>query len=134
MCIDECDIDHRSGKTEVHTLFPLENVEELDRRDPCENCVIKFEGVRVPFAGGMARLWIRDVGDGLQIWRLPANVLDKQSRTAEKEWSYSLRVRRWINFSPLQTVFLRNVTQGLEITRIIWNDLGNWKLLRGLEH
>jgi hypothetical protein len=39
---------------------------------------------------GMARPQVANVGDGLQIWRVAANMLNKQSRTAEKGWSSSL--------------------------------------------
>jgi hypothetical protein len=39
-------------------------------------------------------------GDGLQIWRVAANILNKQSRTADKEWSSSLGVGRGANKSP----------------------------------
>jgi len=35
---------------------------------------------------GMARLLVAGGGVGLQVWRVAANVLDKQSRTPEK-WS-----------------------------------------------
>jgi hypothetical protein len=35
----------------------------------------------------MARLQVADGGDGLQIWRAAANVSNKQSRIADKEWS-----------------------------------------------
>jgi hypothetical protein len=31
-------------------------------------------------------------GDGLQIWRVAANILTKQSRTADRGWSSSLGV------------------------------------------
>jgi hypothetical protein len=41
---------------------------------------------------GMARPQVTDGGDGLQIWRVPANILNKQSRTADKGWSSSLGV------------------------------------------
>jgi hypothetical protein len=38
---------------------------------------------------GMARPQVADGGDSLQIWRVAANVLNKQSHTADKEWSSS---------------------------------------------
>jgi hypothetical protein len=44
---------------------------------------------------GMARPRMADRGDGLQIWRVAANVLKKQSRTADSGWSSSLGIRRW---------------------------------------
>jgi hypothetical protein len=44
----------------------------------------------------MARPQVADGGDGLQIWRLPANILNKQSRTAYRggppAWGLSVRL------------------------------------------
>jgi hypothetical protein len=40
----------------------------------------------------MARPQVADGGEGLQIWRVAANILNKQSRTADKGWSPSLGV------------------------------------------
>jgi hypothetical protein len=34
----------------------------------------------------MARPQVADGGDGLQIWRVAAIILNKQSRTADIEW------------------------------------------------
>jgi hypothetical protein len=42
----------------------------------------------------MARPQVADGGDGLQIWRVAANILNKQSRTTDKKWSSSLGVGR----------------------------------------
>jgi hypothetical protein len=47
----------------------------------------------------MARPQVADGGNGLQIWRVAANILNKQSRTADKEWSSSLGFRRGANNS-----------------------------------
>jgi hypothetical protein len=47
----------------------------------------------------MARTEVADGGDGFQIWRIAANILNKQSRTADKEWSSSLGVGRGANNS-----------------------------------
>jgi hypothetical protein len=41
-----------------------------------------------------------DRGDGLQIWRVAANMLNKQSRTADSGWSSSLGVGRGANDLP----------------------------------
>jgi hypothetical protein len=41
---------------------------------------------RVPCHHGMARPQVPDEGDDLQIWRVAAIKLNKQSRTAEKGW------------------------------------------------
>jgi len=42
----------------------------------------------------MARPQIADGAEGLQIWWVPANILNKQSRKADKGWSSSLGVGR----------------------------------------
>jgi hypothetical protein len=39
-----------------------------------------------PCHRGMAHLPVADGGDGLQIWSVAADVLNKQSRTARKGW------------------------------------------------
>jgi len=39
---------------------------------------------------GMAQFKFAVRGDDLKIWRVAANMLNKQSRTDEKEWSSSL--------------------------------------------
>ena len=43
--------------------------------------------------------WVADPHPqvGLQIWRLAANILNKQSWTADQEWSSSLEVLREAN-------------------------------------
>jgi hypothetical protein len=46
----------------------------------------------VPCHNGMARPQVADAGHGLQIWRVAANKLNNQSRTADKVWSSSLGV------------------------------------------
>jgi hypothetical protein len=38
---------------------------------------------------GMARPHVADGGDGLLIWKVSANILNKQSRTADEGWSSS---------------------------------------------
>jgi hypothetical protein len=44
----------------------------------------------VPCHQDMARIQVADGGDGLQIWRVAATTLDKQSRTAEWQCPSSL--------------------------------------------
>jgi hypothetical protein len=39
---------------------------------------------------GIADPQVVDEGDGLQIWRVAANILHKQLRTTDKGWSSSL--------------------------------------------
>jgi hypothetical protein len=48
---------------------------------------------------GMARPQVADGGDALQFWREAANILNKQSWTADKGWSSSLGVGRGANNS-----------------------------------
>jgi hypothetical protein len=48
----------------------------------------------------MARPQVADGGDGLQIWRVAANILNKQSQTVDKGWSSNLGVGRGANNSP----------------------------------
>jgi hypothetical protein len=45
----------------------------------------------------MARPQVTDGGDGLQVWSVAANILNKQSRRAEKGWSSRLGVGRGAN-------------------------------------
>jgi hypothetical protein len=40
-----------------------------------------------PCHHGMARPQVAHGGDGLQMWRVAASILNKQSRRAKKEWS-----------------------------------------------
>jgi hypothetical protein len=59
-----------------------------------------LETVRwVPCHHGMARPQVADREDALRLWREAANILNKQSRTADKEWSSSLGVGRGTNNS-----------------------------------
>ena len=41
--------------------------------------------------------WVADGGVDLQVWKLAANILNKQSWTADQEWSSSLGVWREAN-------------------------------------
>jgi hypothetical protein len=45
----------------------------------------------------MARPQVVDGGDGLQIWRVAVNILNKQSRTADKGWHSSFGVAQEAN-------------------------------------
>jgi hypothetical protein len=49
---------------------------------------------------GMARPRVADRGDGLQILRVAANIVNKQSQTADSGWSSSLGVGRGANNPP----------------------------------
>jgi hypothetical protein len=64
----------------------------------------------VPCHHGMTRPKVADVGDGLQIWRVAANILYKQSRAADRGWPSSLD---WVGGQQFLTVkklyLLRNI-------------------------
>jgi hypothetical protein len=47
----------------------------------------------------MARPQVADGRDALQVWRVAANILNKQSRTADKKWSSSWGVGRGVKNS-----------------------------------
>jgi hypothetical protein len=64
----------------------------------------------VPCHHGMARPQVVDGGDGLQIWRVAANVLNKQSRTTDRGWSSSMEVGRGANNHHRKTTnLLQNI-------------------------
>jgi hypothetical protein len=75
----------------------------------------------VPRHRGMTRPQVANGGDGLQIWGVAANILNKQSRTADKVWSTSSGVVRGTKHSSHKKIvcLLRNVTKGLESGQII---------------
>jgi hypothetical protein len=55
----------------------------------------------VPCHHGMAHSQFVDEEDGLQLWRVAANKLNKKPQTADKECASSLEVGRGSNnFSP----------------------------------
>jgi hypothetical protein len=58
---------------------------------------------------------VSDEGDGFQIWKAAANILNKQSQTNDKGCSSSLDVGRGANKSSPKNSLLRNVKQDLEI-------------------
>jgi hypothetical protein len=47
----------------------------------------------------MVRSQVVDGGDSLQIWRVAANIFNKQSQTADKKWSFSMGVGHGANNS-----------------------------------
>jgi hypothetical protein len=63
-----------------------------------------------------------DGGDGLQIWRVAASILNKQSWTAGKKW-WGLGMGLTTPHCKIISL-LQNVTKGLKPGQIIWiNDL-----------
>jgi hypothetical protein len=53
-----------------------------------------------PLHQDKARRWVADGGDGLQVWRMAVNILNKHSRRADKMWFSSFGVRRGADNSP----------------------------------
>jgi hypothetical protein len=66
-----------------------------------------------PCHHGMARPQVAEGGDGLQIWRVAENILNKQSQTADKGWASSLGVGRGLTTHRKKISLLRNVNKGL---------------------
>jgi hypothetical protein len=60
-----------------------------------------------PYYHGMAHPRVADEGDGLQIWRVVANVLNRQSRRADKEWSSSLGGGEGLTIPHCKKILLR---------------------------
>jgi hypothetical protein len=50
---------------------------------------------------GVMHTQVVDGGDSLQIWRVAANILTKQSQTADSGWSSSLGAGQGANNPPL---------------------------------
>jgi hypothetical protein len=76
---------------------------------------------------GMVRPRVADRGDGLHIWRVAANMLNKQLRTANSGWSSTLGVG--LTTLPRKTQYLlRITTHSLGTGRITWHNLstGKW--------
>ena len=63
------------------------------------------------------------------MWRVVANIFNKQPWTAENGWCYSLGVGRGANnASPQKRVLLRNVRiESLGPGLLLWYELGNEK-------
>jgi len=76
----------------------------------------------------MARSRVADGSDGLQIRRVTANILNRQSMTVDKTWSFSLGVGRGAYTSSPKEAGL------LGLGPILWNDLGNGMWMWDLEH
>jgi hypothetical protein len=77
---------------------------------------------------GMTRPQVADRGDGLQIWRVAANILNEQSWTADSGWSSSLGVGRELTSFPRKNQYLlRNTTQSFGPRQIIWRYYVSWK-------
>jgi hypothetical protein len=64
------------------------------------------------------------VDEELQMWRVTANILNRQSQTADKRWSSSLEVARAANNSALEK----------KIQQVTKYDTGPQTWMNSLEH
>jgi hypothetical protein len=55
----------------------------LEKSAFCSRSVVRWVTCR----HGLARTQVEGGGDGLQVWKVAENILNKQSRPADKEWS-----------------------------------------------
>jgi len=87
-----------------------------------------------PFRNGMARPQVGNRGK-VSIWRVAANILNKQSRTADKWWSSGLGFgRRSNNTSPYKLTLLRKGHSCFRTGLIFWYNPSNGKGTSGLVH
>jgi hypothetical protein len=83
----------------------------------------------VPCPHGMARPQVADGGDGLQIWRVASNILNKQLRTTENGWSSGLgpTTLHRKNISLLRK-FIRSLRPGQREMK--WREIGENCIMR----
>jgi hypothetical protein len=81
----------------------------------------------------MACPQVADIGDVLQIWRVAANILNKQSRTADRGWPSTLWAGRGANNPHTKKLYVLSSTYNrLGNGRILWHDLSSEKWIRDL--
>ena len=80
----------------------------------------------------MARPQVANGGKA-SMWRVTANILNKESRTADKWWSSRLRFGRGSNSSsPYKLTLLRKEHNSLRNGLIFWYNLSNGTGMSGL--
>jgi hypothetical protein len=72
---------------------------------------------------GMACPQVVDRGDSLQIWRVAANILNKQPQTADSGWSSSFGVGQVANPPHKTQCLLQNTAHSLGLGQIIWHNI-----------
>jgi hypothetical protein len=95
--------ERRLSRTHVHLNFLIDLVCKAQPSICVKtfiNSIMYIHVKWVPCHHGMVRPQVVDRGDGLQIWRVAANILNKQSRTADRRWPSSLGVGRGANNPP----------------------------------
>jgi hypothetical protein len=62
----------------------------------------------------------------LQIWRAAANIMNKQSRTADNGWSSSLGLNDMLSTPNHKNLtILQNISQGFRLGLNLWYNLSN---------
>jgi hypothetical protein len=89
---DDIDITHAYSTLHVRACVCVIKL-KLKQITAIKLCVL----TRVPCHHGTARPQDADGGDGLQIWMVAANILNKESWTVDKGWSSSFGVGRGAN-------------------------------------
>jgi hypothetical protein len=87
-----------AGYPDGNWVFKCPNYRSAGSNLTSDGMTFMLSGSLVTTASRVLRF--ADEGEGLQIWRVAANILNKQSRTANKEWPSSLGVGRGANNSP----------------------------------
>jgi len=109
--LDDCLCPSRSvtAEWEIESSVAMKKVNLLyDDLNSVTELRPRYEG---PCQHGKAHPRVADRGDGLQIWKVAANILNNQPRTADKGWTSSLWVGRCANNSlPLKTILSQNLT------------------------
>jgi hypothetical protein len=76
----------------------------------------------------MARPQVADGGDGLQICRVAANILNKQLQAADRGWSSSLGVGQGLIIPHRKTSnLLRTISQSLGLGPKKIDVMGQWR-------
>ena len=87
----------------------------------------RWRDKRVPVTTAWCVLWLR-MEERPPVWRVAANIFNKQLQTPDKGWSSSLGVGRGVdNSSPWKLSLLRIMNTCLGTGLILWYDLSNEK-------
>jgi hypothetical protein len=78
-----------------------------------------------PCHHGMARLLVADGGEGLQIRRVAANILNKKSRIVDKVWSSSLGVGVGLTPHHEKVVCYEMFQSASDLDLILWHYVSN---------
>jgi hypothetical protein len=85
-----------------HTHVSVNFVSDSNINTMKSKCHVKW----VPCHHGMGRHHVADGGDGLQIWRVAAIMLNKQSRIDNREWLCRLEGWAGSDNPPLYILYL----------------------------